>query len=121
MSQLNWTVLGDVGDKFHVGMYHGETSGHLVVYCNWKIIIVDFSVLQSKTYSFYLGHEFCHLNIEKLDSGFRYALEKDIEANTPLNIARQKAERQDSIKSGMLLIALIFTIVVIVYFYKTIS
>jgi len=30
VSQLSWTVLDDVGGKFHVGIYHGQSSGHLV-------------------------------------------------------------------------------------------
>lgn len=121
MSQLTWTVLDDVGGKFHVGIYHGETTGHLVVYCNWKIIIVDFNVLESKSYSFYLGQEFCHLDISKAGEGFRYALKKDNDAKTPLNLARKKANRRDSIKSAMLIVSLIFLVVVIVYFYKAIS
>lgn len=121
MSQLSWTVLDDVGGKFHVGIYHGESTGHLVVYCNWKIIIVDFNVLDSKSYSFYLGQEFCHLDIKKADEGFRYALKKDNDAKTPLNLARKKADRRDSIKSTILIVGLIFLVLVIVYFYKAIS
>jgi len=120
MSQLTWTVLDDVGGKFHVGIYHGEFSGHLMVYCDWKIIIVDFNVLETKSYSFYLGQEFCHLDVLKTEKGFKYALQKDNKAKTPLNIARKQADRRDSIKS-ILVIGCIFLVLVIVYFYKAIS
>lgn len=121
MSQLTWTVLDDMGGKFHVGIYHGESTGHLVVYCNWKVILIDFNVLDTKDYSFYLGQEFCHLNIHKSEKGFSYGLQKDGDADTPLNLSRKNRDRADSLKSSAFMISLIILVLVIVYFIKAIS
>ncbi len=120
MSQLTWTVVDDFGGKFHVGMYHGDTSGHLMVYCNKKIIIIDFEVQESKKYSFYLGHEFCHLHLDKEKDNFSYSLKKDHLAETPLNEVRKKAWRRDRYKSIVAFISFLILIVITVYMYKTI-
>ncbi len=120
MSQLNWTVVDDFGGKFHVGIYHGDSSGHLLVHCNWKIIIIDFEVFESKQYSFYLGHEFCHLYVEKEQENFSYALKTDNMAKTPLNAKRKKAWRRDSFMSIAVFICLFAVLVVALYFFKTI-
>jgi len=120
LSQLSWTVVDDFGGKFHVGMYHGDTSGHVMVYCNKKIIIIDFEVQESKKYSFYLGHEFCHLHLVKKEDNFSYALKKDHDAVTPLNVERKKAFRRDYYKSIATLILGIVLILIVLYMYKAI-
>lgn len=94
MAQLGWTVLGNGGRKFKVGLYHGEESGHLVVHCNSRILLVDFGVKASKSYSFFLDDDLIELKIEQVADGFRYACELNTEADTPLNRQRQAVEKK---------------------------
>ena len=90
MSQYNWTLLDDFGNQYKVGIYHGEKSGHVLVYCNKKVLLIDFNVLRTKTYSFFLGHEFCELTVIKDIGSYRYDLRINEKANTQLNNIRKK-------------------------------
>lgn len=111
MSQLTWTVLDDFGQKYDVGLYHGSTSGHVMVYCNKRVIIIDFNVLANKKYSFYLGEELCELNIKKQSDQFTYGLIRNNEANTPLNQRRKELNRQFTQKTILVAIFLVLATV----------
>lgn len=90
MSQFVWTFVGPENKKYDVGLYHGNKSKHVLVYCNQSPIIIDFSVNETKSYHFYIGEEFCELIIEKQkDNTFTYGLEIDEYTPTPLNIRRR--------------------------------
>ncbi len=93
MNQLNWTYLADNGTRHNVGMMHGPQSGHLLVHCNSKIVLIDFSILEGKSYSFFIEEELCELFIEKKDGQFTYRFETNAKVNTPLNQARKKQDR----------------------------
>jgi len=95
MNRFNWTYLADNGSRHHVGLMHGPQSGHLLVYCNSKIILIDFKILENKTYSFFIEDELCELSIERKDNQFYYGFEPNIDADTPLNRSRKKRSRKD--------------------------
>lgn len=118
MSQLNWTVLDDFGRKYDVGLYHGDASGHLMVYCNTDVLIIDFNVLKDKKYSFYLGEELCELNVNKEKGRFSYGLIKNNIVNTPLNRRRKEIEKKTTIKT--MGIALLLTVVCLCTYFMLI-
>lgn len=91
---------------------HGAESGHLMVYCNSKIILIDFNILQSKTYSFFIEEELCELAIERKDNQFYYGFEPNIKADTPLNRKRKKRSRKDLYQSLAFIGALIIAVMV---------
>ena len=68
MGQLRWTYLGDSGQQYKVGLYHGENSGHLLLYVNSSPVLIDFSVSDSKKYSLFIGDELCDLVLEQKTS-----------------------------------------------------
>lgn len=107
MSQFNWTVLGQRGKQYRVGIYHGEKSGHLLIHCNSKVVLVDFNVKESKDYSFFIDDEFFVLEVEKKDGQFLYGLELNTSADTPLNKIRKKRDIKHLVMVG-LIIASIF-------------
>ncbi|MFT4668125.1 MAG: hypothetical protein ACI9VN_001301 [Patescibacteria group bacterium] len=117
MNQFNWTYLGGNGKNHNVGMYHGAESGHLLVYCNNKIMLVDFKILKTSSYSFFIEDELCELEIELRDGKFYYGFNINKTADTPLNRIRKKKEIKHLYQSlgfiaGILL--LIFTTFMIV-------
>lgn len=118
MSQFNWTVLGQHGKKYRIGLYHGNTSGHLMVYCNYKVMLIDFSVLDSKTYTFFLDEELCELNLERHGNHFRYGLNLNKEADTPLNRKRRLLDRKNMLKAGLFLGGLILAISLLIFGIK---
>ena len=57
MSQFTWTYIGDNGALHRVGLFHGDETGHLMIYCNTRIVVIDFGVTTSKNYSFFINDD----------------------------------------------------------------
>ena len=89
MNQYQWTFLDNAARRHTLGIAHGARSGNLVVHCNAQIVKIDFSVLEPRTYSFFVEDELCHLAIEGTrEEGFHYNFHIDTEADTPVNRER---------------------------------
>lgn len=121
MSQLNWVFLDDFGKRYEIGMYHGNNTGHLMVYCNSNVILIDFNVLESKLYSFYLGEELCELEIKKEAKHFSYSLKPNRTADTPLNHKRRSHEKKNKLKIAFVGFIMFLLVVFVFLLAKTIS
>jgi len=122
MNQLNWTYLSDNGTRHAIGMMHGPKSGHLLVHCNSKIMLIDFSILEEKSYSFFIEEELCELFIAKEGDEFTYRFETNAKVNTPLNQARKKQDRKHLYQSlafmGAVLLVVIIAASTVLYLNK---
>ena len=97
MSQFNWTYLAPSGKKHHVGLFHGENTGHVMIYCNSKVVLVDFKVRETKSYSIFIEEELCEIGIERKADRFVYGFDINKEADTPLN---RKRKAIDGLRAG---------------------
>ena len=113
---MHWTYLDDYGGRYKVGLYHGKQSGHVMVLCNGRVIVIDFNVFESKKYSFLINDELCDLHLERVDNRFSYGLEIDRKADTPANARRRKRNRTDWIQS-LVCAAIMFAIIGISVFF----
>lgn len=93
LAQFNWTYLADTGRQYNVGLFHGDKTGHLLVYLNAKVIIIDFQVLETKSYSFFIEEELCEIEVERQAERFAYGFKINQEVDTPLNRERKKTEK----------------------------
>ncbi len=87
-------MLTHNGKQYHVGLYHGEISGHVVIHSGGKVIMADFSVTESRTYSFFLEDDLCEVRLEKGPAGFSYACIINREVDTPLNREIKSRDRR---------------------------
>ena len=110
MSQITWTYVDDDGYPHKVGLFHGNNSGHLLVYCNTRIVVIDFNVLTSKNYSFFINEELCDIAIEEKEGKFSYGFTIDQITDTPRNRGRRKMNRLQTRQT--LMIALVSVIVI---------
>ena len=55
-------------------MYHGEESGHLILFVNGNIIQIAFVQLEEKTYNFLVENQLIELAINPKESSFEYVL-----------------------------------------------
>ena len=110
MGQQIWNIMDITGEEYVLGIYHGEDSGHVVVYLNNNIIIIDFKILMSKTYHFFIGHEFMQLKIVKNKEEYTYSLEVDTEAKTPYNLQAREEIDQRNMMIGLFIIIVLLTI-----------
>ncbi|MFN7118726.1 MAG: hypothetical protein ACK4TA_18145 [Saprospiraceae bacterium] len=95
MAQHNWAYTSESGKQYVVGLYHGVESGHLMVYCDLRIILIEFSILQDYTYSFFIENEMLDLTIKRKDNEFQYGFQVNKEVDTPRNRKRKVQEKQE--------------------------
>ena len=117
MATFNWTYVSDNSEQYQVGLLHSERDGHVLIHVNGNITTIDFSVRESKTYSFFLGHELCHIELDQRGAaGTFYDFKIDRQVDTPLNQARKQRERKHlrqslallcGVLGGMLLILVV--------------
>lgn len=105
-----------MGKKHHVGLMHGAESGHLLVYCDSNIILIDFKVLEDKTYTFFIDEQLCEISIEKMNGQFYYGFEINKKADTPRNRMRKKIEKRHLKQSLLFLAGVILLISSFTYF-----
>lgn len=113
LNQYQWAYTGNYGVSYQVGVAHGASSGHLVIYCNKNIIAIDFNVLQSKKYSFFIDDELVDLSIEKVGQDFAYDCQINTNVNTPLNQRRRQENQEDFrlLMSGLIVVLFIIWLV----------
>jgi hypothetical protein len=97
MAQMSWIYLDNQGGRHRVGLYHGDQSGHLVIHCNLRVVQIDFSVKETKMYSFFIEDELCEVTLERLPTGsFAYGFEVNKTVDTPRNRERKANNRRDN-------------------------
>lgn len=94
MAQLTWTYVGDNGKHYNVGLFHGPNTGHLMVHCNQQVVLIDFNVLESKSYPLFIDDELFELIIDNTKGQFSYGFEINKKADTPRNRFRKKIEKK---------------------------
>jgi len=86
--------VGGGGKNYTVSLFHGPKTGHVLILLNGKILQIDFSVRQSKTYSFFIEDEFCEVHLERRGDEMYYFFEINKKVDTPRNRDRKKRERK---------------------------
>lgn len=84
-----------------------------MVYCNQKVVLIDFKVFGSCSYPLFLDDELFHINIERKNGKFFYGFLMDKTANTPRNQARRLIEKKHW-KQTLVFVALLAVAVSIV-------
>lgn len=75
MSECRWTYYDPSEGTQILGLYHGDRSGHVMIYLNGKVVLVDFQVFSSKSYSFIVNENLLKLNLQKHNGKFQYEFE----------------------------------------------
>lgn len=120
MAQHAWSITGHQGNTYNLGLFHGETTHHVVVHCNNRVVAIDFGVKESKTYSLFLDQELCEVTIDHT-GGDSYAYDCRInhDVETPLNQQRKKLRAEEQQTEKIRLIAAgagIFLLVLVLLF-----
>lgn len=76
MAEKRWKYSSNYNNNYTIGIYHGEDSGHFIIYVNSEVVLIEFNILQSKTFGFVVDDESLSVIIKKKDSSFEYSLEK---------------------------------------------
>lgn len=112
MAQINWVFLDDFGGRHRVGLYHGDRSGHVMIHCNLRVIQIDFSVKDSKMYSFFIEDELCEIILEKKNGVFGYEFRVNKKVDTPRNKLRRVEEGKTRVKMGYLVAGVVVVLAI---------
>jgi len=114
MPQQSWSITAHNGTVYRLGLFHGDSDGHVVVHCNDKVVAIDFNVQESKTYSVFLDQELCEVSIDHTGGkNFDYECRINREIETPLNQKRNKI-REEEAKTDQLRVMALLAIGIIV-------
>lgn len=106
MAQQAWNITGPKGKSYNLGLFHGETTRHVVVHCNNSIVVIDFGVNESKTYSLFLDEELCEVTIDHTGGEeFSYDCRINHDVETPLNQQRKQYRAEEDRVEKIRLIA----------------
>jgi len=115
VNQYQWTFLDNKKGRHTLGIAHSPTSGHLVVHCDHRVVLIDFSVLEERTFSFFVEEELCKLTlVGSKEEGFTYNFNIDTEIDTEVNRKRNEKKRSERFRSGTGLFALLSGVLAIV-------
>lgn len=89
MNSANWTFVG-AGKTTSVILKHGIDSGNLVIFCNMKIMLIDYDVFDKANYKFFIDEEFCEIKVWKRKGKFNYQFDVLDDVDTPLNKKRKE-------------------------------
>jgi hypothetical protein len=96
MAQVNWIFLDAQGGRHKVGLFHGDRSGHVLLHCNRSIVQIDFSIKESKTYTFFIEEELVEIHLRLEPNGFfSYEFVLNETADTPRNRIRKVLQKRD--------------------------
>ncbi len=110
MAQVSWVYLDDFGGRHRIGLYHGDRTGHLLLHCDALIVQVDFSVKESRTYSFFVEDELCEVSIFKEKQGFSYDFQVNKKVDTPRNRLRKTDESRTRKQMALLIAGLVVVV-----------
>ena len=83
-----------------------------MIYCNSKVVLIDFKVRETKSYSIFIEEELCEIGIERQKDRFVYGFDINKEVDTPLNRVR-KATDKKHLKQGVGFLAVLGVLVFI--------
>jgi len=89
MSEFRCTYYDPSQGTQTLGLYHGQDSGNVVIYHNYKVLIIDFKVHQPKSYSFMVNESLVKLNVVKENGKYDYKFEGTRLADEALSTAER--------------------------------
>lgn len=72
MAQMNWTYYSLTGSPYMIQMYHGDDSGHLILFVNGNMILIDFNRKEPKSFNFYIENQLIEFNIKREQEAYDY-------------------------------------------------
>ena len=113
VNQYQWTFLDNLAQRHTLGIAHSARSGHLVIYCDYRIVMIRFGILAPETFHFLIEQELCRLSITgNQEQGFAYDFQIDTESDTELNQQRKAKNKREN-REGMLKLGALALIVIV--------
>ncbi len=114
MAQRFWLYKNLRGETFEISIYHGDKTGHVLIYVGREILQIDFSVKTMKEYTFMLEEELFRLGYYP-DKPKLYELWNETH-NKEVLLLGESPENPFLIWQLILLVVVLVAILTILYF-----
>jgi len=101
MAQLNWQYYSPTGIPYSIDMYHGDDSGHLMIFVNNEIILINFTQKEARKYNFYIENQLVELDMKKNNNTYEYVL-------TPQSFMKENPKEKSLDRQFWITLILIF-------------
>ncbi|MFN8338668.1 MAG: hypothetical protein U0T36_06580 [Saprospiraceae bacterium] len=109
MPQVFWKIDNKSGSDYDLSIYHGDQSGHLLIYSGKEILQIDFEIKSEKLYSFMLGDQLYQLHIKYRNGKPHYNLSNTSKKEKVTEWSQENFPTKHKIQ------ALLFALVVIIF------
>ena len=115
MNRKRWTYISETGSRSNIGIIHNASKGQFMIYCNKKVVLVEFKLYESKQFSFFLDDELFKIDVIKTaNNTYEYANKVDLEAKTPLNAERTQLKKTTLKKSILAIVGSLAIVAIII-------
>jgi hypothetical protein len=114
LNKRRWIYIGEGGSRSTVGIIHNASKGQFMIYCNKKIVLLEFKLYESKQFTFFLNDELFKIDVIKTGNTYQYAFKVDMEAQTPLNKERTQLKKTTLKQSILAIIVSLATVAIII-------
>lgn len=108
MSQLHWSYKDKDNLVHNIQLYHGAESGHIMIYVNQKIVLIDFHIQSDKSYGFFIDSVFFELFISGSLRSYSYKLVSDNQTMAYTDLEKEEIYRE--LKQKRITLIIVFTI-----------
>jgi hypothetical protein len=116
MSQSTWLYSDKNGTDYEINIYHGDESGHILIYVNDKIMQIDFGIFNAQNYTFLIDDVLFELSVYAAPDGFEYRLSGDgAPLENKLNIKNLPTDKKEY--TGTLAIFLLGFLLLLILLY----
>lgn len=114
MNKRRWIYIAEGGSRSTIGIIHNASKGQFMIYCNKKIVLVEFKLYESKQFTFFLNDELFKIDVIKTGNTYDYAFKVDLDAKTPLNEERTQLKKTTFKKSIIAIVASLAIVTIII-------
>lgn len=117
MKQSNWEYFDERLRRYHIGLLHGQDSGHVVIHVNGKVTFIDFKVFEPKIFRILIQNVPIQIIIDKKNEEFSYSLKVDLDSPTPDNIARKAKKKKHKLQTTLFIVGFILLIALLYFIF----
>jgi len=115
VAQRTWLYKTPKGAVFEIGLYHGDKSGHLLLYVGNEIVKIEFSVKDTQQYTFMLDDELFKVLVIQ-GRGFDYKLYNESQDQEIPLIGKTGRNKQYVLMMSLVIALLILVALGILFF-----
>jgi len=95
LNKAKWVYISGRGKRNIVGVLHSPKLGHFLIYCDKKIVLAERKVFKPTSFSFFIDDELCIISFKIINGRYKYEIEFDTKAETPLNQIRKQINKKN--------------------------